>query len=155
MDWHTIDRCIIYSYVLLPTALPSVTSLKPCNSHNCIVPKTLPDNVTFECTVYSPSTSGPIWEIARSQYLSSQLPLKHHGLQISSGSNLLKSQGYSLKKPFQNFSTLDISQQARQDHAQIRVQCIEFAEFENMAGDYHYVFTYGKHNSYSTLRWSS
>ena len=102
------------------------------------MPKTLQDNVTFECTVYSPSTFGPIWEIAHSQ---------NHGLQISSGLNKLKSQGYLLKNSFQNFSTLDISQQARQEHTQIRVQCIEFAEFENMASDYHYVFTYGKNNS--------
>ena len=137
----------MYFYVLLPTGLPIVTSLKPCNSYNCIVPKTLQDNVTFECIVYSPSTSGPIWEIARSQYFISQPPLKNHGLQISSGSNLLKSHGYSLKNPFQNFSTLDISQQARQEHTQIRVQCIEFAEFENMASEYYYVFTYGEHNS--------
>ena len=110
LGWHTIDGCVMYSYVLLPTASPSVTSLKPCYSYNCIVPKTLQDNVTFECIVYSTSTSCPIWEITHSQYFSSQLPLKNYGLQISSGSNLLRSQGYSLKNPFQNFSTLDISQ---------------------------------------------
>ena len=92
--------------------------------------------------------SGPIWEITRS---SSQLPLKNHGLQIIFTSNLLQNQGYLLKNPFQNYSTLDITKQARQKHTQIRVQCIEFAEAENVASDYYYVFTYGKYNSTAML----
>ena len=135
-------------YVLLPTALPSVTSLEPCNSRTCTVPKTLQANVTFECVLNSPAMSGPIWEIARS---SSQLPLKNHGLQIIFASNLLQNQGYLLKNPFQNYSTLDITKQARQEHTQIRVQCIEFAETENVASDDYYVFTYGKYNSATIL----
>ena len=92
--------------------------------------------------------SGPIWEITRS---SGQLPLKNRGLQINFASNLLQSQGYLLKGPFQNFSTLDITKQARQEHTQIQVQCIEFDETENMASDYYYVFTYGKYNSATIL----
>ena len=134
-------------YVLLPTALPSVTNLEPCNSRTCTVPKTLPDNVTLECVLNSPAMSGPIWEITRS---SSQLPLKNHGnhgLQIIFTSNLLQNQGYLLQNPFQNYSTLDITKQARQEYAQIRVQCIEFVETENVASDYYYVFTYGKYNT--------
>ena len=139
--------CVMYSYMLHPTALPVVTSLKPCNSRNCTVPKTLQDNVTFECAVYSPFTSGPIWEIARSQYFISQLALKNPGLQISSGSNLLQSQGYFVRNTIQNHSILDITQQARQEHTHIQVRCIHFVDFETVASDYYYVFTYGKHNS--------
>ena len=137
-----------HNYVLHPTALPTVTSLKPCYSRTCTVPQTLPDNVTFECAVNLPPTS-PIWEITRSQYFSGVLPLKNLGLHISSGSNLLESQGYLLRNTFQNSSTLDITQQARQEHAQIQVRCIQFAEFEIVASDYYYVFTYGKHSSYN------
>ena len=138
------DRCIMYSYVLLSTALPSVTSLKPCVSRTCTVPKTFPDNVTFECAVNSPAMSDRIWEIAYSQYFSGQLPLINAGRQISSGSNQLENQGYLLQNTSQNSSTLDVTQQARQKHASIQVRCIQFAEFENTASDYYYVFTYGK-----------
>lgn len=152
----------MYSYVVHPTAFPIVTSLKPCDSYTCTVPITLPDNVTFECAVNSPAMSDPIWEIDRSQYLSSQLPLKNIRWHISSGSNLLKSQGYLLKNTFQNSSTLDITQQARQEHNPIiQVRCIQFAEFENTASDYYYIFTYGKpviaqlHSTLSYSKWSN
>ena len=90
------------------------------------------------------SQVAPVWEIARSPYLSSQLPLRRAGLQIFSGSNRLKNQGYLLRSTSQTSSTLDITQQARQVHASIQVQCIQFGEFENIASDYYYVFTYGK-----------
>ena len=134
----------MYFYVLHPTALPSVTSLEPCISRTCTVPETLPDNVTFECTVNLPAMPEPVWEIAHSPYLSSQLPLRSIGLQIISGSNLLKNQGYLLRSTSQTSSTLDITQQARQVHASIQVRCIQFGESENIASDYYYVFTYGK-----------
>ena len=156
---HKTDRCIMYSYVLHPTALPSVTSLKPCVSRNCTVPKTLLDNVTFECAVNSPAMSDPIWELAYSQYFSSQLPLKNIR-QISSGSKYLK-EGYLLKNTLRNSSTLDITQQARQEDNQIQVRCIQFVEYENTASDYYYVFTYGKpiivqlHSTLSYSKWSN
>ena len=132
--------CILCT--VLPTAFPIVTSLEPCNSRTCTVPETLPDNVTFECTVNS--QVAPIWEIARSPYLSSQLPLRGSSIQILSGSNLLKNQGYLIRRTSQTSSTLDITQQARQVHASIQVRCIQFGESENIASDYYYVFTYGK-----------
>ena len=153
-------RCNMYSYILHPTALPSVTSLETCISRNCTVPKTFPDNVTFECAVNSPAMSDPIWEIAYSQYFSGQLPLKN-GWPISSGSNQLENQGYLLQNTSQNSSTLDITQQARQKHNPIQVRCIQLAEFEITASDYYYVFTYGKpiiaqlHSTLSYSKWSN
>ena len=114
------------------------------------MPRTLSDNVTFECTVNLPDMSSPIWEVTRSPYFNSQVPLKNPGLQISLASNRLKSKGYIVKEPSQNFSTLNITQQARQKHTPIQVQCIQYADIENMASDYFYVFTYGKYNSGAT-----
>ena len=103
------------------------------------MPTTLLEDVTFECTVDSSAINAPIWEVNRSRSLGQIFP-------DSNVFNTYRNQGYIVENPPQNnyFSMLNVTQTARQKHAQITVRCIEYTVSGSNFSDYYYVVTYGK-----------
>ena len=131
--WHCFSVHVNY------TGSPTVNSLHPCSDNTCIVPTTLLEDVTFECTVDSSAIYAPIWEVNRSNSTGQIFP-------DSNVSNAYRNQGYIVENPPQNnyFSMLNVTQTARQKHAQITVRCIEYTAPKTDFSDYYYIVTYGK-----------
>ena len=116
-----------------------MNSLHPCSDNTCIVPTTLLEDVTFECTVDSSAIDAPIWEVTRSGSSGQIFP-------DSNVFNAYRNQGYIVENPPQNnyFSMLNVTQTARQKHARITVRCIEYTVSESNSSDNYSVVTYGK-----------
>ena len=142
--FHTIAVGIMQElmYFSVSTASATVTSFEP--RRNRTVPATLPENVTFVCTVDS---SVPLWEVGHSQNLSSQLPLTH--IQLQNGISFYKQRGIITEdNTSQNLSRLIITKVARQVFPLLQVRCnilnITHLNPLRCSSDCYYVVTKGK-----------